>query len=426
MFLDLSIDTLTLGGRGLGRHEGKAVFVPYTAPGDLVRCRVTRSRSQFDEAELCEVLQPSSLRRTPPCPVAGDCGGCQWQHIPYDEQHHWKERLFHDQLIRSGVASDEVLHAIVAAPDEWAYRNRLQFKCRQTQTGFVAGFYRHASHYVTDTSRCLLAMPAIQAVYSFLRQELPGAPRPDAIPQIDISCSDDQRVAALIHVLPEAYAAMRGWLPEIAERGGFAAAIQSGRKHSIVAISGDAGLVTVVETPPLSLRIGPGGFAQINPQQNRTLVDAVVAAAGLSGRERILDLYCGVGNFTLPLARRAASVVGVESYAPAIADAIANATHHAIGNAAFHAEPAEGAALRHGSFDLVLLDPPRMGAYSVMRDLLIQRPRRILYISCDPSTLIRDLKALTHKGYTVTSSQPFDFFPQTWHVESLTVLERCD
>ncbi|MCM2263793.1 MAG: 23S rRNA (uracil(1939)-C(5))-methyltransferase RlmD [Desulfuromonadales bacterium] len=426
MFIELEIETLTFGGRGLGRHNGKAVFVPYTAPGDRVRCRATHDRAHFVEAQLYEMLQPSRLRRTPPCPVAGVCGGCDWQHLPYDEQLRWKERLFHEQLLRTGVASIDALLPIAAAPDEWAYRNRMQFKCRQTQEGFVAGFYRHASHYVVDAPFCRLAIPAIQATYEFLRKALPDAPRPDAIPQVDVSCSDDLSTSVLLHVLPDACSPVRGWLQATAGQGGFAAAVQSGRKQSIEMVTGDAGLVTVVDSPPLSLRIGAGGFAQVNPDQNRRLVDAVVAAAALSGRERVLDLFCGVGNFTLPLARRADSVVGVESYAPAIVDAVANASRHAIGNVTFHAEPAEGAALRHGPFDLVLLDPPRTGAYPVMRDLLELRPRRILYVSCDPVTLTRDLQPLVHNGYRVITSRPFDLFPQTWHVESLTVLERHD
>ncbi|NJC86935.1 MAG: 23S rRNA (uracil(1939)-C(5))-methyltransferase RlmD [Desulfuromonas sp.] len=424
MLLELEIETLTFGGRGLGHYDGKAVFVPYTAPGDRVRCRATRERAHFVEAQLCEVLQPSRLRRTPPCPVAGKCGGCDWQHLPYVEQLAWKERLFHDQLLRSGVASVEALLPIAPAPDEWAYRNRMQFKCRQTPAGFVAGFYRHASHYVVDAPRCLLAMPAIHAAYTFLRSVLPTAPRPEAIPQVDISCSDDLHPAVLLHVLPDAYADVRGWLRETTGQGGFAAAIQSGRKDSIETVVGDAGLVTAVDAPPFSLRVGAGGFAQVNPEQNRRLVDAVVAAAALSGTERVLDLYCGVGNFTLPLARRAGSVIGVESYAPAIVDAVANASRHAVSNIAFHAEPAEGAVLRHGPFDLVLLDPPRTGAYAVMRDLLELRPRRILYVSCDPVTLTRDLQPLVHNGYKVASARPLDLFPQTWHIESLTVLER--
>jgi 23S rRNA (uracil1939-C5)-methyltransferase len=318
-----------------------------------------------------------------------------------------------------------VILPLVAAPQEWSYRNRLQFKCRQTAHGFAAGFYRHASHFVVDAPQCLLARPPIQACYAGLRQTLPAAPVPAAIPQVDLASSDHGEVTVLLHALPQAAdAALVDWLTATARTGGFAAALQCGRKATIRSLCGETALTTRVDEPPLELRVATGGFAQVNPEQNRRLVAAVVAAAALTGRERVLDLFCGVGNFSLPLARRAAAVVGVECYAPAIADAVANAARAGIANAAFHAEPAAGAALRHGDFDLILLDPPRDGAYPIMRDLLAARPRRILYVSCDPATLARDLQPLVHHGYRVAATQPFDLFPQTWHVESLTVLER--
>jgi 23S rRNA (uracil1939-C5)-methyltransferase len=424
MLIDLEIETLTLGSRGLGRHQGKAVFVPGTAPGDRVRCRIVRSRSQFDEAEPVELLSPSALRRLPPCPVFGECGGCQWQHLPYDVQVRWKEQLFHDLLLRQGVATAVALRPIVPAPAEWGYRNRVQFKCRQTRHGLVTGFYRQASHFVTDTPNCLLVEPAIQQVYDFLRKILPESPQPQALPQFDIACSHDRHVSVLFHLLPEAPDALCRWLSQAAAQGGFAAAVQIGRKESIRTLAGNPGLSVMIDDPPLSIQVAAGGFAQVNPDQNRRLVDAVVTAAGLTGCERVLDLYCGAGNFTLPLARRAGSVVGVEEYPPAIDDARGNAARNAVANATFLVEPAEGAALRHGAFDLVLLDPPRTGAYPVMRDLQRLQPSRILYVSCDPATLARDLQPLVHNGYAVVAAQPFDLFPQTWHIESLTVLER--
>ena len=426
MLVDLQIDTLTLGGRGLGRHLGKAVFVPGTAPGDCVRCRVTRSRRHYDEAELVELLEPAPQRRQPPCPVFGRCGGCQWQHLPYPEQALWKEQLFREQLLRAGVADTTACLPIVAAPAEWGYRNRLQYKCRQTPHGFVTGFYRQASHYVIDTPHCLLAAPSIHKTYALLREALPASPCPEAIPQVDVACSDDGSIAVVVHVLPQGAAALRDWLVALAERGNFAVALQVGRKATLETLAGATSLVTAVDDPPLALQISAGGFVQVNPAQNRRLADAVVAAAALTGGERVLDLFCGVGNFTLPLARRAGSVLGIEGYPPAVADARDNARRHAITNVTFSAEPAEGAALHHGHFDLVLLDPPRSGAYPVMRDLLSVRPPRILYISCDPATLARDLQPLVRQGYTVVSSQPFDLFPQTWHIESLTVLARSD
>lgn len=424
---ELTIDALTIGGRGIGRADGKAVFVPLTAPGDRVRCRLVRRHRHFDEAEVSEVLAPADERRAPPCPVFGQCGGCQWQHLPYGEQALWKGRLFAETLLRAGVAAAELLQPLVAAPAEFGYRSRVQFKCHQAERGPVTGFYRHGSHFVVDTPACLLAAPAIGRVYSFLREQLRSAPKPRAIPQLDVGCGDDGQVSVLCHVLPEAAAATRAWLAGIAARGGFAAALQSGRKDTLVTVYGDPGLSFDVAGPDMRLHVRAGGFSQVNPAQNRHLVAAVLAAADLRGGERVLDLFCGAGNFSLPLARQAREVVGVEEYAPAIADARANAARLGIGNARFHAEPAEGAAQRLSGatpFDLVLLDPPRTGASAIMHDLLEARPQRVIYVSCDPATLARDLKPLVNKGYRVVFSQPFDLFPQTWHIESLTLLER--
>ena len=427
MNIELTIDTLTIGGRGLGRHDGKAVFVPLTAPGDRARCRVLRRHRHYDEAELVELIAPGAGRREPPCAVYGQCGGCQWQHLPYGEQIGWKEQLFGEVLMRSGVAGAEVLRPLVAAPQEFGYRNRVQFKCRQTGHGPVAGFYRQGSHYVIDTPVCLLANPAIGKTYSFLREQLGHAPHPEAIPQLDLGCGDDGRVSVLCHVLPEAAEPTRTWLAGIAGPGGFSAALQSGRKDTLVAVCGDPGSIFDVAEPSLPLYVRAGGFSQVNAAQNRNLVAAALAAADLKGEERVLDLYCGAGNFSLPLARRAGEVVGIEEYAPAIDDARANAARLGLGNTRFIAGPAEGAApglAADSPFDLVLLDPPRTGAYPIMGDLLAIRPSRILYVSCDPATLARDLKPLVHNGYRVVSSQPFDLFPQTWHIESLTLLER--
>ena len=427
MVIELTIDTLTIGGRGLGRHEGKAVFVPLTAPGDRARCRVTRRHRHYDEAELVELVEPSAARRKPPCPVFGQCGGCQWQHLPYSAQAGWKEQLFAGTLTRAGVASAEVMRPLVAAPQEFGYRNRMQFKCRQTEHGPVVGFYRQGSHYVIDAPVCLLANPAIGETYAFLREQLGDAPHPEAIPQFDLGCGDDGRVSVLCHVLPEAAESTRAWLAGIASPGNFAAALQAGRKETLITVCGDPGSIFEVADPSLPLYVRAGGFSQVNSAQNRNLVAAVLAAADLHGEERVLDLYCGAGNFSLPLARCAGEVVGVEEYAPAIDDAQANATRLGLENTRFIAGPAEGTApglAAETPFDLVLLDPPRTGAYAVMRDLLVIRPSRILYVSCDPATLARDLKPLVHNGYRVVFSQPFDLFPQTWHIESLTLLER--
>ena len=424
--LELRIEKLTQGGRGMGRVDGKAVFVPLTCPGDLVRCRITTDKARHAAAELLEIVEPSTLRREPACPLFGACGGCQWQHLPYPVQCDWKEQLFRELLCRRGIAAEADIRPLLRAPEEYHYRNRAQFKCRMTDRGMVVGFYRQGSHFVVDAERCLLIEPPIQKVLSFLRAELATAPTPSAIPQLDIDCGDDNVVRVILHALPEAGAALRPWLRARAQQGGFAAFLQTGRKNTLQHVWGTGHLVHRVGPDRIEMQAGPGCFTQVNRLQNSALVEAVLTAARLQGTEKVLDLFCGIGNFSLPLARRAAQVTGVEDFAPAIEDARRNGCRNRLGNLHFFAEDARGAIARHqsaGPFDLVVLDPPRSGCYPIMQELLRARSRRILYISCDPATLARDLNLMVHNGYRVTESLPVDLFPQTWHLESLSLLE---
>ncbi len=424
--LEIDITTLVHGGRGLGRHEGKAVFVPLTLPGDRVRCRIVKAKSRYAEAELLEVLTPSTNRRQPPCPYFGLCGGCQWQHLAYEQQTGWKQRIFADLMTRGGITTEDRLLPIVASPDEWLYRNRVQFKCHLSDHGVVIGFYRTGSHQIVDVEHCRLVVPPIQRALTLLRDKLPTAPHPEAIHQLDVACGDDDKVRVVLHARPVAVAALRSWLRDLAREFSFDACLQTGNKESLEIVSGDGYLTVHVDSPQLELCYGPGGFAQVNSSQNRNLVSTMLERLNLQGHERALDLFCGMGNFSLPLARRAAQVVGVEDYAPAIADALGNAERNNLANLDFFAEDAAGAMARAevSGFDLVVLDPPRTGNYSVAKELLDIGPNRILYVSCDPATLVRDLNPLVNNGYEVASAQTFDLFPQTWHIESMTLLLR--
>lgn len=427
MICELLIDTLTHGGNGLGRLEGKAVFVPGTAPGDRIRCRIVKQHKRHAEGVIETLLEPSPQRRSAPCPVAGECGGCQWQHLHYSAQLEAKESIFHALMRRQGEVPADALRPLVAAPDEWHYRSRVQFKCRQTEQGFVIGFYRPASHYVVGIEQCPILDPRLNLALRNFRSWLAEGPNPHQIPQVDMAVGDGGQVRVVVHFIGVESSALVDYLRPRAEETGYALFLQTGSKSSPQQILGPADLTIQVDQPPLSLSYGPGGFAQVNLDQNRALVAAALLAAALQGTERVLDLYCGMGNFSLSLARRAREVVGVEDYAPSISSAIQNAAENGVGNAIFLAQPAEGAllALNAGApFDLVLLDPPRSGAYAVMGELLRAAPKRVIYISCDPATLARDLVPLQHGGYRIISSQPFDLFPQSYHVESLTVLER--
>ena len=423
---DLEITGLVHGGRGIGRIDGKAIFVPMTAPGDRVICRVVRTKSSYIEAELVNVVEPSAHRREPPCPYFGRCGGCQWQHLAYPSQSCWKEIIFSEQMLRSKIAAQECLAPIVPAPDEWHYRNRVQFKCHLSENGLAIGFYRPNSHFVVDIKRCLLLPTQIQQVLTLLREELPEAPCLYHVPQVDVACGDDGTLRILLHVLPKARSQMRVWLQGIAKRHQINACMQSGRKDTIEPVHGETDLSVVVDQPPLILGYGPGGFAQVNPAQNRRMIAEMLAILDLQGTEDVLDLFCGMGNFSLPIARRAGRVTGVEDYAPAVASAIKNAAANNLRNVEFRAADAATAMNRRyaGDLDLVVLDPPRSGNYQASREIMRARPHRVLYISCDPATLVRDLAPLVHHGYQVLSTRAFDLFPQTWHIESMTLLGR--
>jgi 23S rRNA (uracil1939-C5)-methyltransferase len=418
---------LAFGGRGVGRFGGKAVFVPFSAPGDVVRCRIVRDRKRYSEGEIAGFHVRSSDRRVPPCPVFGECGGCQWQHLHYQSQRYWKERIFFDLLRRSCGVDASCLHPVVPAPQEWGYRTRVQFKCRQTEKGFLMGFFRRESHFVIDVESCPITHPVLNQAMNVFRTWIGGSPWAEKIPQVDLATGDDGRVRAVIHFLGQEPDAFADGVRSVGEEFGFSIFLQSGRKESLRSVAGPEDLFIKIGNPAQELGYGPGGFAQVNLEQNRNLVSEVLRTAALTGDERVLDLFCGMGNFSLPLARAAAAVTGVEENGWSVAKARQNALRNRISNATFHACPAEGAAVALAGglpFDLVVLDPPRTGAYRVVRDLAVAGPRRILYVSCDPPTLVRDLVPLLHGGYRLTWSRPFDFFPQTYHIESLTLLEK--
>jgi len=421
----LDIDSLAFGGAGVGRLEGKAVFVPLSAPGDRVRCRILRQKKRFAEAELLEVLEPSSMRKPAPCPHFGVCGGCRWQHLGYEDQCSQKETIFRDMLVRQAGVAPELIRPLAAAPSPWGYRSRAQLKCRMTPSGFVMGFYRQGSHFVIDVPHCAVLHPALDAAARALREPLSKSPEVAKIPQLDLGVGDDGAVRAVVHYLGERLKKFCAELAPLAEALDIALFVQTGRKESLHLVRGPENLFLEVEG--CSLGYGPGGFAQINLEQNRALVRLALEALEPLDGKRILDLFCGMGNFTLPLAQSAQLLVGVEDYAPSIASARENAARNSLSNVRFHTEPASGAFARHAGqegFDAVLLDPPRSGAYEVIKDLLFAAPRHLLYVSCDPATLARDLVPLLHGGYRLLWSRPLDMFPQTHHVESISLLQR--
>ncbi len=421
----LTVETLVNGGHGLARHNGRVVFIPHAAVGDVVECRVTKTKKKFLEAEIFRVIEAAVQRRTPLCPHAGECGGCQWQHLPYPEQLSWKENLFRDSLVRQcRIGPDKVL-PIAAAPHEWGYRSRIQLKCKQEGKRLAGGFYRAKSHHIVAIESCPLMAPQLNELFAALRDFINASSVSGVISHIDLAIDDRAKRVAVIHY--------HGESPESFTRQ-FAGAefcadilIKAPSERALISVRGDGILTIDVGQPPLSLNYRAGSFAQINLEQNRFMVERILELAALHGDETVVDLFCGMGNFSLPLARQAGEVVGFEVAEDSVAMAKANCQRHHIDNATFHCAPADGVVSRFGrqqQIDLVVLDPPRSGAPGVMHELIDSQVDRIIYVSCDSQTLARDLKVLVNGGYELVSSQPVDMFPQTYHCESISLLRR--
>jgi 23S rRNA (uracil1939-C5)-methyltransferase len=427
---DLEIKALTHGGRGLGHHRGKVVFVPNVVPGDIVRCQVIKTKSRYTEAQLLDVQQPSESRRKAPCPYFGHCGGCQWQHMSYSTQAYWKETILADLLVRNGVVSRERIDPLVPAPEEWHYRSRAQFKCHQTDDGLAIGFFRQGSHFVVDVDHCHILVPELNDFLEQLRMILPKAPSPDCLPQVDVAWAEGQPPMLVVHVLPKATATIRSWLHQLSFDYQLNCCLQSGRKSTLELVKGSPDLSLVINEPtPMTLQYGPGQFAQINLAQNRVMIARMLELLELQGTERVLDLFCGMGNFSLPLARQSSWVTGIEGFAPSVESARQNADRIGIHNVDF--QLADATAFVDTTppckgYDLIVLDPPRTGCYALVKSLATVGTERILYISCEPATLARDLKPLVHGGYSVVKTLIFDMFPQTWHIESMTLLKKTD
>ena len=430
---EIKIETLAYGGKGLGRQKGKVVFVPLTAPGDTVEFNPIKEKKGYIEGELLNIVEPSTIRREPPCPVFGECGGCSWQHLPYEEQLKAKEDIFRETMWRLGTVERENILPIIAAPSEFNYRNRAQFKVKLTEGVFHAGFFKRQSHFVIDIESCPLMSPLINLIFAKLKSLLADAPFKEKVSQIEISVDDsDKRGLVILHLISDPTKTDKKFASEVLSEieGMDGLFFRHGRKPGNTKIflknAAPLGYSLKVKGERLNLAFSPGGFTQVNYAQNRRLVHEAVEIAARDNIGKALDLYCGIGNFSLPLAKLSYEVIAIENYANAIGDGKGNAKNNGINNCRFIA----GNALKEiynidlNEIDLALIDPPREGAAKVMKKLAASSVPKIIYISCNPTTLARDLRYLTRSGYTIVSSQPIDLFPQTWHIESITVAEK--
>jgi 23S rRNA (uracil1939-C5)-methyltransferase len=428
-------------GRGIARTDGKAVFIEGALPGERVRFRVFKRRRQFDEAGLVDVLTASPDRVVPKCAHFGICGGCSLQHLAPAAQLAAKERQLLDNLERIGRVRPERVFAPLRGP-EWAYRRRarLGVKYVHKKGRVLAGFREREKPYIAEIRRCEVLLERFASLPEDLAALVETLSLRDDIPQVEFAAGDpeaggDPRVGApmaalVFRVMAAPNPDDLGKLAAFGERHAVQIYLQSGGLDTVRPLQdGYPPLEYAVDEGRITLAFGPVDFIQVNGAINKSMVAAAVELLQPTPADTVLDLFCGLGNFTLSMGARAARVVGVEGDSALVAKARGNAVRNGVGNAEFFVdnlfEPARFGTWAQNTYDLVLLDPPRAGAAEILERMPHWRPRRLVYISCHPGSLARDAGILVAaQGYRLSGAGVMDMFPHTTHVESIAVFER--
>ena len=442
--VELLITDLNDTGEGVGRLEGRVIFVPDTVTGDRVLVRLVRVKSNYATGKLHQLLEPSPHRIRPKCIVADKCGGCQWQHIDDAYQHLAKHNLIVQALERIGEFTSPPVAPILTGDSSLAYRNKATYPLKRSATGQVqAGYYQKGSHQLINLNQCPVQDSRLNPLLAEIKQD---------IEQMGWSIYDENRhqgrlrhlslrigrhtgemLLTLISTdwkLQDLEVQAQKWLTRYPKLVGVCLNRNPNRTN---AIFGDETRCVVgqpylrEEFAGLEFQLRPETFFQVNTEAAEALLNVIVEQLALRGDEVLVDAYCGIGTFTLPLAQRVRQALGIEVQAASVEQGQINAQLNAIANVTFQAGAVETLLPQLGiTPDVVLLDPPRKGCDRAVIETLLQTlPEHIVYISCKPATLARDLKLLCQTDdYQLTHVQPADFFPQTPHVECAAFLVR--
>jgi 23S rRNA (uracil1939-C5)-methyltransferase len=426
------VDGLNHDGWGVVR-AGKAVFVAGALPGETIEYRVRRRQRNFDEAELVRVIEPAADRIVPECPHFGTCGGCALQHLAPQSQLQIKDGMLREALRRIGkVEPAQWLQPLSGHP--WGYRRRARLGARfvHAKGRSMVGFRERMSSFVADIGRCPVLVPEVGNIIGDLSALISGMSIATRIPQIEVAAGDDC-VVLVLRILSPLGAADRAALLEFEQRHKVRWLLQPGGPSTLEPLQGTMPQLWY-GLPEYGLRMAfePADFIQVNGAMNQLLIRHVLELLQLDADSQVLDLFCGLGNFTLPIATRAQRVLGMEGDAGLVARAQANAAANGLDNVQFAAAnlAGEGATPRvhsaasGGTWTHVLLDPPRTGALDILPAIAGLGPRRVVYVSCHTGSLARDLGILiTEHGFTLAAAGIVDMFPHTSHVESVAVLE---
>ena len=433
---EISIESLAHDGRGVGRGEdGKVVFVDFALPGEKVRYVPVMNRKSYLFGSTIEVLEASEHRIEPKCAVFGECGGCVLQHLDEDVQIKYKQQQLLENFKKIGDVQPEQLLPPMTGP-HWGYRRRARLGAKfvPKKGGMIVGFRERNSSYIQPTDSCEVLYPEVSALFPDLRETLEKTSCNDKIPQVEISVADNATVMIVRHL--EAFVQSDlDLLTDFAKRNELQLFLQPGNLKSVHPLYPAKPDALYYDFKEFDVRIEflPTDFIQVNGGINDQLVSKAIELLDLQENDRVLDLFCGVGNFTLPLARKSKHVVGVEGDQALVNRAIHNREINDLNDVEFHFGDLfkeDMTSTSHGDwldqkFDKILLDPPRSGAAEMIKRLPVFGASKVVYVSCGPATLARDAGVMVNEhGYKMTYAGVIDMFPHTAHVESIAVFEK--
>ena len=434
----VTIESVDYEGKGIARIEGKTVFVYGALAGEEVLIEIVKRKPSFDKAKLVEIIQASPKRVTPECPNYGVCGGCSMQHVSFDEQIRIKQQVLTDNLQHLGnVVAEEIMSPLAGVP--WGYRHRARLSARYVakKRGALVGFPEKGAPYVLHRHECLILPPHVSALITPLRELVSGLSIRDKIPQIEVAVGTQITILVirnmealnpedehLIRQFIEQYSSLENplqiWLQP------------KGPETCYPFYPVDAPKLSyTIQRFSLDIPYNPSEFTQVNPYINEEMLALSMELLAPQAHEVIADFFCGIGNFTLPIARLAKQVVGIEGADVLVKRAKQNAIHNGLGDKVAYQVcnlfTIDDVWLQKlGHFDKWLIDPPRDGAFELVKSITPQTaPQRIVYVSCNPATLARDAGVLVHThGYRLLKAGVMNMFPHTSHVESIALFER--
>ncbi|MDD6483415.1 MAG: 23S rRNA (uracil(1939)-C(5))-methyltransferase RlmD [Clostridiales bacterium] len=406
----IEITGMTSNGRGVGRIGGMAVFVAGAVPGDKCTVKITKRKKTFAEGELAEIIEPSAKRTEPVCTAFGKCGGCAMMNMLYEAQLAQKEKIITDALRRIGGFGDFSLDKMNGADNPLRYRNKAIFALK----GGKFGFFEGKTHSLVPAEDCFLCPGEFSKIAAAAAEVFDG--------RIFIRKSEASgKIMAML--MPEGNFDRKKAIEQIrAACGAVESIMLKGEKKPLFGRE-------VLEEQLMGVRfeVSPGSFLQVNPEMTKRLYRCALEFAKIDKSTRLLDLYCGIGTISLLAAKQAGSVVGVELVEDAVKNARKNARKNGIENAEFYAGKVGDIIEKLSQADTVIMDPPRAGSDErTINAIAAAAPERIVYISCDPSTLARDARLFAERGYRIKSAQGFDMFPQTMHVETVCLMSRIE